>query len=303
MEMTNESDVSTIQSETPETSQVETETQDTSASETSQETDEQGTSEKPQETETDKQATDSIDYEKQYKELQAEYTRKSQEFADFKRQHEQPSIIDDRGNPTSQFEKDFNYQLDNYEFSSYLNLARGLEPEDRQEVEDKLDLANRAYVSGNTQGYKALMNEVKQYFNPEYIEQIRDVINTEMGKKNAYIQQAVYQQRQGNAIRIAEEISGDETLNALVNPDSETYSKPVFDIIHQMFDLTGGVDVKLASEAINAIKEQAITEYKASLAINSQKQQAGVLNGDTQTKETKDTLSLDDKSFWEKRYS
>ena len=302
MDTTYESDVSTIQSETTETSQVETETQDTSASETSQETDEQDTSEQSQETETEQTATESIDYEKQYKELQAEYTRKSQEFADFKRQHEQPSIIDDRGNPTSQFEKNFNYQLDNYEFSSYLNLARGLDPEDRQEVEDKLDMANRAYVSGNTQNYRALMNEVKQYFNPEYIEQIRDTINAEKSKKDAYIQQAVYQQRQDNAIRMAEEISKDETLNALVNPDSETYSKPVFDIVHQLFNLTGGLDIKLASEAINAIKQQAITEYKASLAINSQKQQAGVLSGDTQVKETKE-VSLDDKSFWEKMYS
>lgn len=302
MDTTYESDVSTIQSETTETSQVETETQDTSASETSQETDEQDTSEQSQETETEQTATESIDYEKQYKELQAEYTRKSQEFADFKRQHEQPSIIDDRGNPTSQFEKNFNYQLDNYEFSSYLNLARGLDPEDRQEVEDKLDMANRAYVSGNTQNYRALMNEVKQYFNPEYIEQIRDTINAEKSKKDAYIQQAVYQQRQDNAIRMAEEISKDEALNALVNPDSETYSKPVFDIVHQLFNLTGGLDIKLASEAINAIKQQAITEYKASLAINSQKQQAGVLSGDTQVKETKE-VSLDDKSFWEKMYS
>ena len=302
MDTTYESDVSTIQSETTETSQVETETQDTSASETSQETDEQDTSEQSQETETKQTATESIDYEKQYKELQAEYTRKSQEFADFKRQHEQPSIIDDRGNPTSQFEKNFNYQLDNYEFSSYLNLARGLDPEDRQEVEDKLDMANRAYVSGNTQNYRALMNEVKQYFNPEYIEQIRDTINAEKSKKDAYIQQAVYQQRQDNAIRMAEEISKDEALNALVNPDSETYSKPVFDIVHQLFNLTGGLDIKLASEAINAIKQQAITEYKASLAINSQKQQAGVLSGDTQVKETKE-VSLDDKSFWEKMYS
>ena len=302
MDTTYESDVSTIQSETTETSQVETETQDTSASETSQETDEQDTSEQSQETETEQTATESIDYEKQYKELQAEYTRKSQEFADFKRQHEQPSIIDDRGNPTSQFEKNFNYQLDNYEFSSYLNLARGLDPEDRQEVEDKLDMANRAYVSGNTQNYRALMNEVKQYFNPEYIEQIRDTINAEKSKKDAYIQQAVYQQRQDNAIRMAEEISKDEALNALVNPDIETYSKPVFDIVHQLFNLTGGLDIKLASEAINAIKQQAITEYKASLAINSQKQQAGVLSGDTQVKETKE-VSLDDKSFWEKMYS
>ena len=302
MDTTYESDVSTIQSETTETSQVETETQDTSASETSQETDEQDTSEQSQETETEQTATESIDYEKQYKELQAEYTRKSQEFADFKRQHEQPSIIDDRGNPTSQFEKNFNYQLDNYEFSSYLNLARGLDPEDRQEVEDKLDMANRAYVSGNTKNYRALMNEVKQYFNPEYIEQIRDTINAEKSKKDAYIQQAVYQQRQDNAIRMAEEISKDEALNALVNPDSETYSKPVFDIVHQLFNLTGGLDIKLASEAINAIKQQAITEYKASLAINSQKQQAGVLSGDTQVKETKE-VSLDDKSFWEKMYS
>ena len=302
MDTTYESDVSTIQSETTETSQVETETQDTSASETSQETDEQDTSEQSQETETEQTATESIDYEKQYKELQAEYTRKSQEFADFKRQHEQPSIIDDRGNPTSQFEKNFNYQLDNYEFSSYLNLARGLDPEDRQEVEDKLDMANRAYVSGNTQNYRALMNEVKQYFNPEYIEQIRDTINAEKSKKDAYIQQAVYQQRQDNAIRMAEEISKDEALNALVNPDSETYSKPVFDIVHQLFNLTGGLNIKLASEAINAIKQQAITEYKASLAINSQKQQAGVLSGDTQVKETKE-VSLDDKSFWEKMYS
>ena len=302
MDTTYESDVSTIQSETTETSQVETETQDTSASETSQETDEQDTSEQSQETETEQTATESIDYEKQYKELQAEYTRKSQEFADFKRQHEQPSIIDDRGNPTSKFEKNFNYQLDNYEFSSYLNLARGLDPEDRQEVEDKLDMANRAYVSGNTQNYRALMNEVKQYFNPEYIEQIRDTINAEKSKKDAYIQQAVYQQRQDNAIRMAEEISKDEALNALVNPDSETYSKPVFDIVHQLFNLTGGLDIKLASEAINAIKQQAITEYKASLAINSQKQQAGVLSGDTQVKETKE-VSLDDKSFWEKMYS
>ena len=302
MDTTYESDVSTIQSETTETSQVETETQDTSASETSQETDEQDTSEQSQETETEQTATESIDYEKQYKELQAEYTRKSQEFADFKRQHEQPSIIDDRGNPTSQFEKNFNYQLDNYEFSSYLNLARGLDPEDRQEVEDKLDMANRAYVSGNTQNYRALMNEVKQYFNPEYIEQIRDTINAEKSKKDAYIQQAVAKQRKDNAIRMAEEISKDEALNALVNPDSETYSKPVFDIVHQLFNLTGGLDIKLASEAINAIKQQAITEYKASLAINSQKQQAGVLSGDTQVKETKE-VSLDDKSFWEKMYS
>ena len=132
--------------------------------------------------------------------------------------------------------------------------------------------------------------------------QIRDYIAVEKGKKDAYIQHAVEKQRQDNAIKLSEEISKNEALNALVNPDSETYSKPVFDIVHQLFNLTGGLDVQLASEAIKAIKEQAITEYKASLAINSQKQQAGVLNGDTQTKETKQ-VSLDDKSFWDKMYS
>lgn len=302
METTTE-DVSTIQSETAETSQVETETQDTSTTETSQETAEQDTSDRTQETETKEAETGGIDYEKQYKELQAEYTRKSQEFANYKKQFEQPSIIDEKGKPTSQFEQNFNYQLDNYEFSSYLNLARGLDPEDRQEVEDKLDMANRAYMSGNMQAYKAQLNEVKQYFNPEYIEQIRDYIISERNKKDQYIQQEVDKQRQENALRISEEISKNEVLNSFVNPDSETYSKPVFDIVHQLFNLTGGLDVNMASEAINAIKQQAITEYKASLAINSQKQQAGVLNGDTQTQETTKTASLDDKSFWEKRYS
>ncbi|MCQ2975122.1 MAG: hypothetical protein MJ211_10000 [Bacteroidales bacterium] len=295
----------TIQDVSTETSQeVTTENDTVSTDTTSQEVGEQ--QQDTSNTENQETATTetkpSVDYEKQYKELQAEYTRKSQEFADFKRQH-QPQVVDESGKPTSQFEQRFEYDLTNYEFSSYKNLSRYLDVDDRQEVESLLDRANNCYIRGDKRNYDALLNEVKEHFNPQYIEAITEQKALYKAQKQQYINNAVNEQRQASSIRVAQEVEKVPELNNLINPDSANYSQPVFDVMHQLFNLTGGLDVNMATNAIKAIKEVAIKEYQATQAIEKQKRQAGVLSGDNAQTQSQGELSMNDKAFWEKRYS
>lgn len=276
-------DVATIQSEATETSNEAVSTDTVEETTTSQsETADDSTSETEQETETSTTAeaqTETIDYEKSYKELQAEYTRKTQELSDLRKKY-QPQIIDESGKPTSKFEENFNYQLDDFEFSSYLNYARRLDAETRDFVEEKLAEAERFYVNGNKNAYRQLLNEVKAQCDPEFIERVTEQKGIYKSQKQEYIDKAVREQRVQNANSVAAEIENSPELFNLVNPESKSFSQPVYDVIESLFNVTGGVDVKLATEAINAIKEQAVNEYKASIAINNQKQQANVVTGE-----------------------
>lgn len=280
-----QTDVATIQSEATETSSEAVSTDTVEETTTSQsETEDVSTSDEAQETETSTAETtqeeeQQTDWEKSYKELQAEYTRKSQELSDLRKKHE-PQIVDDSGKPTSVFEQNFNFQLDDFEFSSYLSHARYLNADDRDFVEDTLKEAERYYLGGDRNTYKQLLNEVKGKFNPEFIESITEQKARYKSQKQEYIDKAVREQRIQNANNVAAEIEGSPELFNLVNPESKSYLQPVYDIIESLFHVTGKVDVKKATEAVKAIREQAVNEYKASLAINKQKQQANVVTGE-----------------------
>lgn len=282
-----QTDVTTIQSEATETSSEAVSTDTVEETTTSQsETEDVSTSDEAQETVTSSSSSaaeatqeTTTDWEKSYKELQAEYTRKTQELSDLRKKHE-PQILDDNGKPTNAFEQDFNYRLDDFEYSSYLNNARYLNPEDRDFVEDTLKEAERYYMGGDKKTYKQLLNEVKSKFNPEFIESITEQKAIYKSQKQDYINKAIQEQRIQNANNVAAEIEGSPELFNLVNPESKTYLQPVYDVIESLFHVTGKVDVQKATEAVKAIREQAVNEYKASLAINNQKQQASVVAGE-----------------------
>lgn len=282
-------ETSTIQETTETTSQDVAETQDTDVQETStsQETETQDTGSE-ENTETDEKEAEtkpSIDYEKQYKELQAEYTRNQQKLKELEaRVPQQPQIIDDRGRVNPQFERDFAHQVEAFEYNSYRNLATQLEADVMPEVMDKLNKADNCYKMGDINSYRALMNEVKEFFNPLYIEQISAQKAMMNARKGEYIDKALKEQMTANATRLEEDLKQSSEVWELVNPDSEYFNAETFGIIKQLFDSYGSIDTQLATNAIKAIEANAIRKYKANVEAQKtaevNKQKASIVTGD-----------------------
>lgn len=308
-EMTAET--STIQETTETTSQDVADVQSTDVdTSTSQETETNDTaSEETQETDVndaENKTTQNVDYEKSYKELQAEYTRSQQRLRDLEaRMPQKPQIVDDNGRVNPQFEMNFNYKVEAFEYNSYRNLATQLDSDVMPEVMDKLNRADNCYKMGDIHSYKTLMNEIKEYFNPTYIEQITEQKAMLKAQKGDYINQAIAEQRAFNGAKLEYDLRQSPEVWELVNPESEFYSAETFGIVKQMFDTYGTVDIELTTNAIKAIENNAIRKYKASLEAQKtadiNKQKASITSGDGQV--TSNSVEFGSPEYWENFYS
>lgn len=299
---------STIQSSETSTSQDVTDVQDTvETTTTSQEP--ENTDTEVKETETDATETEqkqSIDYEKSYKELQAEYTRNQQKLKDLEaRVPQQPQIVNEQGAVNPQFEQNFNHEVEKYEFQSYYNLAGQLEPDVMPDVIGKLQKADSCYRMGDLNSYKALMNEVKEYFNPAYVEQIAEQKAQLKSQKNGYIQQAIQEQRIKAVGELEQEIRQYPEVWELVDDESPNFNNEVFGVVQEYFNNFGGIDAGRLSNFLKAVENNGVRKYKAQLEAQKtadvNKQKAVISSGDN-----KDIVSgnyeFGSQEYWENYY-
>lgn len=299
---------STIQSSETSTSQDVTETQDTvETTTTSQEP--ENTDTEVKETETDATETEqkqSIDYEKSYKELQAEYTRNQQKLKDLEaRVPQQPQIVNEQGAVNPQFEQNFNHEVEKYEFQSYYNLAGQLEPDVMPDVMTKLQKAESCYRMNDLNSYKALMNEVKEYFNPAYVEQIAEQKAQLKAQKNDYIQKAVQEQRMANIASLETELKAIPDLWELVDSQNEHFNPTLLGVIREYTDSIGGIDTQKLATLVKELEANGVRKYKAQLEAQKtadvNKQKAVISSGDN-----KDIVSgnyeFGSPEYWENYY-
>lgn len=219
------------------------------------------------------------------KDNQASFTRVSQELAELKKQiaDGKPKVVDDKGKITPEYEQKYTFDIDNKEFLAYDSLARQLDNDTRATVENLLNEARSLYNPQDKRAYLNKLSEVKNYFRADIVERIALEKRAEEGKMKAQFEKTIGEHKQARANEIAQKIEAMPDLKALVTPEGENYSEPVFGIIKQMFDLTGDVDLELTNNAIKSIKELGVKEYLASQKVDSTKNNASVPTGNTVT--------------------
>lgn len=276
----------------------------------------------PQETTTEETATDgkgtdekveqpkeTVNYEQRYKDLQAEYTKGQQRIAELEKQiPQQAQIVDEQGQINPLFEQRFNHELNNRGFSTYQAYAMQIEDtEDRNSAINKLNEANIHYANGNISAYNSCMNEVKQYFNPQLVEQIAEQKAIMKAQKGEYINQAVYQQRMTAGANLEAELKQNTEVWELVNPDSENYSQDVFNVVKQMFDSFGSIDTTALTNVIKAIETNGVRKFRANLEAQKtaemNKQKSDIPLGEGVAIGSGSSADINTKEYWDKYYS
>ena len=245
----------------------------------------------PETVQTDETETEQVeeqkttDWEKIAKDHQAAFTKSQQELAELKKQVEQfsapkePSIVDEAGNISKEFQESYQHQIDNDEFLKYDSLSRNIpDLEVRAEVENILRQAQQVYQYDKS-AYAQTMNTLKQYFSPQIIEQIaRDKINAEQ-QLNYHYQNEVQKNRQQKVNALIGKIEATPEIKQLVDDTSEDYSPETFTIVKQLFDKYGTIDTDLTKKAISSIKALGVKEHLAQQKLEATKQNATVSTG------------------------
>lgn len=219
------------------------------------------------------------------KDNQASFTRVSQEKAELVKRIEDlesktPKLVQE-GKINPEFEQKYKFDVDNQEFLAYDNLARQLEPETRQTVENLLNEARRLYNPTNNRAYESKLAEIKDYFRSDLVEQIAIAKQAKLSEMKGKFNQAIQADKQEKANMIAQAIENVPELKELLYQESENYSPEVFGIVKTMFDYTGGVDLDATQKAISKIKDLGVKEYLAKQTAEKEKAQANVPTGET----------------------
>lgn len=238
--------------------------------------------EQPTEEKTEEKQTD---WEKIAKDNQSSFTKSQQELAEYKRKvaeleaPKEPSIVDETGKISKDFQESYQRNIDNDEFLKYDSLSRSIQDlEIRQEVENILREAQSVYHYDKS-AYAQSMDTLKQYFSPRIIEQItRDKILAEQQLNQVYQTelQKNHQEKVKNVIGL---IESTPELKQLVDDTSEDYSPETFTIVKQLFDKYGTIDVELTKNAISSIKALGVKEHLAKEKLEATKQSATVPTG------------------------
>lgn len=226
--------------------------------------------------------TKTPNWENSYKELQGAFTKQSQELAELKKQiapKNEQRIIDDSGNVTPELKHKITLELDNQEFLAYDTLARRLAPEARQEVEHLLKEAKAVYHTKDKNAYSQIMTKVEDYFSSDIVKAIALDKYAKESQISSQIEKLKQEHRNSRAIEVATEVAKSEDLYALTCAESENYSPAVRNIIKQVFDLTGGLDTELVTNAVSSIKALGVKEYLAKQKMEAEKNNAAVPSG------------------------
>ena len=228
--------------------------------------------------------TETIDWEKRAKDNQASYTKTQQENVELKKKVDElsapkePSIIDEAGNISREFQATYQHQIDNEEFLAYENLSRNIpDLEVRQEIENILRQAQSVYQYDKSE-YAQAMDTLKQYFSPRVIEQITKgklIAEQQLGR----VYQTELQKNHQKVGAVIKQIEATPELKQLVDDTSEDYSPETFTIFKQLFDKYGQLDTGTAQKAISSIKALGVKEYLAKEKLEATKQTATVPTG------------------------
>lgn len=257
---------------------VETET--TQPAETEQTT-EETTTQEPETVATTETEQPTKNWEQIAKDNQASFTRVSQELAELKKQmaQNQPKYVDDKGKITPEYKQNRQREIDLEEHYAYRELARQLDNEQRDIVEDLLRKADKAYNPNNKSDYEQIMNQVENYFDSRLVKQISLGKQKLENNMQADFDKMTQEHRLQKSREFAALVEQSEDLKALLYQESENYSPEVFGIAKQMLDLTGGIDFDVLNKAVSSIKALGVKEHLAQQKANVEKQKASVPTG------------------------
>ena len=236
-------------------------------------------------TEEVEQPKEQINWEKRAKDNQAEFTRVSQELAELKKQiaQNQPRYVDDKGKITPEYQQNRQREIDLEEHYAYRELARQLDNEQRDIVEDLLRKADKVYNPNDKSNYEQIMNQVENYFDSRIVKQIslgKQKLENNMQSEFDRLKQEYRLQKSREFATLVEQ---SEDLKALLYQESENYSPEVFGIAKQMLDLTGSIDFDVFNKAVSSIKALGVKEHLAQQKANAEKQKATVPTGQAVT--------------------
>ena len=228
------------------TSEQETDTtQDTSNDSTVTETEE---AEPPKQTQ---------DWEKNYKELQSEFTKKTQELSQLKKQQEQANaVVEQSGQIKQSVINQVAQQIALEELSAYRHAVFELDTETQQEVNT---LLNAYQQSGN----RTYLDKAKEYYGSNFV----GAIEAQKVQRTNQLANQLEAKRQEYTTKRKQEFESGLKENAPVSysyydKDSAYYSPELANAIATSPDM----DVAAIEEAIKNIETKVIAKYKASLA-------------------------------------
>ena len=235
------------------------------------------------------------DWEKIAKDNQASFTRVSQELAELKKKFNdsKPQLVTD-GRINPQFEMRYKYDVDNKEFLAYDSLSRQLEPEMRAEVEKLLTEAKTLYNPNNKRAYETKLNQIKDYFRADIVEQIALEKQRLYGNMNNEFSKYIQADKEERAKVIEQKVDTMPELKAVLDPNSENFSQEIFGIVKTMFDLTGDVDIEATQNAITKIKDLGVKEYLAKQKAEAEKKNATVPSGESVLQKSVSTMPTAD---------
>lgn len=224
------------------------------------------------------------DLEKGYKEAEksfnkvAELEKRIKEF-----EEKQPKYVTQEGKIDPKIKAQFDYQVDNAEFSEYQKLARSLDAETRTEVERLLDEASSLYSLNRKSEYKRKLAEAKNYFDSEINESIFDKRKTLEAQAQEQIRN--YEQKEYNrkANECAQKVKETPELYNLVNKESPDFKPEVLQLLDAVFDAYQDVDIPQIMKVINTVKDLGVKEYLKKQEFEQKKQQASVGQGNNVT--------------------
>lgn len=271
------SEVTTDQT-TPDVVETET-TQPVETEQTTEET----TTQEPETVDTTETETEqpTKNWEQIAKDNQASFTRVSQELAELKKQmaQNQPKYVDDKGKITPEYKQNRQREIDLEEHYAYRELARQLDNEQRDIVEDLLRKADKAYNPNDKSDYEQIMNQVENYFDSRLVKQISLGKQKLENNMQADFDKMTQEHRLQKSREFASLVEQSEDLKALLYQESENYSPEVFGIAKQMLDLTGSIDFDVFNKAVSSIKALGVKEHLAQQKANAEKQKASVPTG------------------------
>ena len=224
------------------------------------------------------------DLEKGYKEAEKSFNRVAELEKQIKAYEEkQPKYVTDDGKFNPEIKAQYEQNIDNREFLTYVEYARGLDAETRNEVERLLGEAKAVYNPKDKSAYKSKLNEAKNYFSAQVIESIAEAKRNLKAQAQDQMRNFEQQERNKRANACAEKIKQEPELFNLVNKESKDFSPEVLGMVEALFEVYGDVDIPQTMKAINSIKELGVKQYLAKQEFEQQKTQANVIQGNNVT--------------------
>ena len=197
------------------------------------------------------------DWEKNYKELQSEFTKKTQELSQLKKQQEQANAVVEQSGQIKQSVIDrVAQQIAFEELSAYRNAIFELDTETQQEVNNLLN----AYQQSNDRRY---LDRAKEYYGSNFV----GAIEAQKVQRTNQLANELEARRQEYTTKRKQEFESGLKENAPVSysyydKDSAYYSPELANAIAT----SPSMDVAEIEAAVKSIEEKVIAKYKAGLA-------------------------------------